>query len=240
LRIITYNIRKGKGATGNRVHAVGNVARALSDHASDLVLCQEVFHPSGDGQSQTDSLARALGMSCYYGGNKKRRVGHHGNATFTSMVVDHVENFDLTIGKVERRGALYTRVCAPFLLHVVNVHLSLSHQRRLAQIYRLGRILRQVVPESEPVLLAGDFNDWGRLLHRTIVDELGFVDAFADVPVLTWHAKRPVLSLDRVYVRHLEVADARRLSGVPWSNLSDHLPLEVEAHIANTAASQVH
>ena len=35
----------------------------------------------------------------------------------------------------------------------------------------------------------------------------------------------PVLSLDRIYTRHLEILDARLHSGEPWLYLSDHLPL---------------
>lgn len=35
----------------------------------------------------------------------------------------------------------------------------------------------------------------------------------------------PVLPLDRIYLRNLRVVQARVLSGLPWSLLSDHLPL---------------
>jgi endonuclease/exonuclease/phosphatase family metal-dependent hydrolase len=81
------------------------------------------------------------------------------------------------------------------------------------------------------VLLAGDFNDWRRELDHVIVDRLGFRNAFAaHAPEAsrTWHARRPLFSLDRIYIRNAEVARAERLEGAPWSELSDHLPLLAE------------
>jgi endonuclease/exonuclease/phosphatase family metal-dependent hydrolase len=98
-------------------------------------------------------------------------------------------------------------------------------------VRQLAEIMEGLCVPDEPVLLAGDFNDWHRKLDRVIVGELGFHNAFAGRhahAVKTWHSKRPVFSLDRIYVRHLKPKRAERLSGEPWSLLSDHLPLWAE------------
>jgi endonuclease/exonuclease/phosphatase family metal-dependent hydrolase len=83
---------------------------------------------------------------------------------------------------------------------------------------------------TEPVLIAGDFNDWNARVDAYVTAALGLKNAFALRPmkeIRTWHARRPFFNLDRVYVRGLEVETAECLVGDPWTVLSDHLPLKV-------------
>lgn len=233
MRVITYNIRKGKGADGRSQIGMRQLGEALADHAGDLVLCQEVFHADGDPalEPQSPALARALDREAYYGANKFRRVGHHGNATFTRFVVQHMQNHDISTNRIERRGALHLTVeHEGRRVHVFNVHLGLNRWQRGAQISQLARIMRESCNASDPIVLAGDFNDWNFHLDRRLVGELGFHNALADVPDAgpTWPAGRPLLTLDRIYLRNLRASAAGRLSGKPWSELSDHLPLWAE------------
>lgn len=230
LRLATYNIRKGKGASG-RAQMTEALGVALAAHSLDLVLCQEVFHGT-DGPHQTDLLSQALGLGLYYGRNKDRRVGHHGNATFARGEVEHSENFDISTNSIERRGVLYTRLnWHGQLVHVFNAHLGLNQGQRRRQIEQIGLLIAEKCA-NEPVLLAGDFNDWNGRLDPIITRELGLTNAFPEA-FRTWHAQRPLFNLDRVYVRHLEPTQQRCLSGQPWRDLSDHLPLFVELSIAN-------
>lgn len=232
LRVVTYNIRKGKGANGRSAVEMRHLGEALAAQGVDIALCQEVFHCARTGNSQTRHLAEALGFESYYGKNKTRSVGHHGNSTFTRLKVDLYENHDLSVNRIERRGALYARMhIADRMLHVFNVHLGLSGGQRKAQIDRIADLVHQLCRDDEPVLLAGDFNDWGRVLTDAVCREMGFADVFADHAeheIRTWHARRPVFALDRIYVRNLKPVLAKRLTGEPWSDLSDHLPLVAE------------
>jgi endonuclease/exonuclease/phosphatase family metal-dependent hydrolase len=235
LRLVTYNIRKGKGATLRHARSVTALGRALAGHKLDILLCQEVFHSRLSGASQSALLARALDLHPYYEPNKRRRIGHHGNATFTRLPVLHVRNFDISTNRIERRGALY--VCMQVghkSLHVVNVHLGLSQRQRIAQISRIGTILATHVAAGEPVILAGDFNDWTQRLDAFVVQGLNLHNPFRHLRgarSYTWHARRPMFNLDRVYVRNVSVKKTRRLSGAPWRDLSDHLPLWMEFEI---------
>jgi hypothetical protein len=106
LRLVTYNIRKGKGADG-RSAMLARLGPALGVHNPDLLLCQEVFHCRQTGLSQSANLAEALSLESYYGANKFRRVGHHGNTTFTRLAVQGFKNHDISTNFIERRGALY-------------------------------------------------------------------------------------------------------------------------------------
>src|SRR5262249_15009644 len=106
IRVLTYNIRKGKGASGRESLPMSALGHAMRAHPIDLVLCQEVFHCARTGASQSGHLAEALGFDSYYGANKFREIGHHGNTTLTRLRVQHFENHDISTNNVERRGAL--------------------------------------------------------------------------------------------------------------------------------------
>lgn len=231
IRLVTYNIRKGKGASGRLDGSVEAMSQALSSHKLDLLLCQEVFHGRRVGVSQSTQLAKSLGLNHYYEPNKHRRVGHHGNATFTHFSVDFIRNFNISTNPIERRGALYARLNVNGLpLHVLNVHLGLNERQRMKQLERLETIIEDHSHGDEPVILAGDFNDWNRRLDLEI-RHLGYHDAFAHLARHerhTWHARRPLFNLDRVYLRNLDVVRVHRFVGAPWRDLSDHLPLWAE------------
>lgn len=231
MKLITYNIRKGKGPGGRDAIEMARIGQALRDEGAELLLCQEVFHCSRTGASQSGGLAEAVRLSPYYGANKHRSIGHHGNTIFTGLPVEHVENHDISTNPIERRGALYLRVRfhgRP--LHVFNVHLGLNGFQRATQVTRIAGLL-DLVAADEPVVIAGDFNDWRQQLERRMVTELGLQNALgSSLPAApkTWHARRPMLALDRIYLRHLRVRNAGCLCEAPWTDLSDHLPLYAE------------
>ena len=229
IRLMTYNIRKGKGANGRTKNSMPKMSEALEELKVDLLLCQEVFHCEREGIGQSEHLARFLKMNSYYGANKFRQVGHHGNTTLTRLEVERFENHDISTNRLERRGALYVRLrFNGSYLHVFNVHLGLNKIQRLQQLTQIERMVPERCGRYEPVVLAGDFNDWNRQLDRAVVERLGFHNAFADLEhreTRTWHARRPLFGLDRIYIRDLTVNKVERLNGEPWSELSDHLPL---------------
>jgi endonuclease/exonuclease/phosphatase family metal-dependent hydrolase len=242
IRFVTYNIRKGKGASGFAKGGVTDLGHALRPISPDLVLCQEVSHLYDGERSQSAELGTILGLASYYEPNKHRRDGHHGNATFTRHKVAQARNYDISTNRIERRGVLYVRMdFGDRHVHVLNAHLGLNQAQRMVQVQRIAEVLAEHAGPHDPVVLAGDFNDWNRRLERVIVDELGFCNAFAHLPhaeVRTWHARRPVFNLDRVYVRNMLAVSAERLVGPPWEELSDHLPLVVDLELmaANLAA----
>ena len=236
LRLITYNIRKGKGASGRKDGCVESIGQALAPLRPDVLLCQEVFHAdpayAQDNRQQSQALGQKLSMIPCYGPNRVRRRGEYGNATLSKLPVEYVQNHDVTTNMIEKRGVLYARLkMGNMPLHVFNAHLGLNQPQRLRQIRRIAAIISETCAPDEPVLLAGDFNDWTRRIDQEVVGRMGFSNAMADVTgpqSLTWHVRRPVFNLDRVYLRHLEVRNAERLAGAPWNELSDHFPLMAE------------
>jgi endonuclease/exonuclease/phosphatase family metal-dependent hydrolase len=229
VRLLTYNIRKGKGASG-RDRMLPSLSAELAGRPMDILMCQEVFHSHCGAETQSAQLASATGLRAYYEPNCHRKVGHHGNATLTSLPVERLENHDVSTYALERRGVLYVRLALGSRpLHVFNTHLSLSQGQRKTQVKRIAALVEERCGPKDPVILAGDFNDWNGAIDRLITGELGFTNAFgtAELAAPTWHSRVPVFNLDRVYLKNCEPGDAARLAGDPWSTLSDHLPLSV-------------
>jgi len=231
LRLLTWNIRKGKGADG-RGAPIRALADAIVRHRPHLVLCQEVFHPSAAGAAaQSDELASRLAMSPAYGPNAVYRRGSHGNATFSILPLLHVENRDLSTNPVERRGVLYTLLELPDApLHVFNTHLGLNAIQRRRQVRRIAALIEARVPPGEPLVLAGDFNDWTGAIQRAVVRRCDVECALRDVARAdrrSWPSRRPVFGLDRVYVRGLVPVAVSVVRDPPFDTLSDHLPIRV-------------
>ena len=78
------------------------------------------------------------------------------------------------------------------------------------------------LPPDEPVIVAGDFNDWRLKADARLSGHLA--EAFGK-PARSFPARLPMLRLDRIYLRNAQACEARVLSRYPWSHLSDHAPL---------------
>src|SRR5690606_28120922 len=67
-------------------------------------------------------------------------------------------------------------------VHCLVVHLGLLAGGRLRQVQALADRIQRLVPAHEPLLIAGDFNDWTNRLAPLFVEQLGLVEVFAAAP----------------------------------------------------------
>jgi endonuclease/exonuclease/phosphatase family metal-dependent hydrolase len=245
LRVATYNIHKGVRGLGPRkrleIHNLGLGVEALD---ADLVFLQEVrlFHHREQqrfdrtwfgwpDQGQADFLAPE-GYDVAYRTNAVTRHGEHGNALLSRWPLGEVGHHDVSDHRFEQRGLLHVPVhWQGELLHAVVVHFGLIHASRVRQVERLAEFLRAEVPAGEPVLVAGDFNDWGEKLDGPMA-ELGLTRAVSPEGGLlrrvTYPSRVPVFALDRVYMRGFRCLNTQVPRGAAWARMSDHLPLLVE------------
>lgn len=226
MKVITYNLHKGR--RGGREILV-EAALALAARAPDVVFCQEVFHGTDGELAQAQVLTEALGHAHVFAPNAFYSRGCHGNATFTKMPVASSVNVEMTESFFERRGMLCTwlqlrgRPCV-----TLNVHFSLTGPQRRRQWWKLLEALP--ADADTPVLAAGDFNDWSGSLDRRAWKTGLLRNALWALPHAerrSFPARTPLFALDRVYFRGLTLRSAQILTGLPWSSLSDHLPVEV-------------
>jgi endonuclease/exonuclease/phosphatase family metal-dependent hydrolase len=242
IKVLTINTHKGFTPL-NRRFILPELRVAVRATGADLVFLQEVLgahqrharrHDNWPQTPHYEFLADSMWPQFAYGRNAVYPDGDHGNALMSKFPISHYENFDVSIGVVEQRGLLHCvlDVPGPRQVHAICVHLGLREGHRRQQLALLCGLLERL-PADEPVIVAGDFNDW-RLRAGVILAEQGLHEVFASQfgePARSFPARWPMLRLDRIYVRNAISHEPVVLSSHPWSHLSDHAPLAVEIHL---------
>lgn len=236
LRIATWNIHKGvRGIGPTKRLQIHDIGHAVEQFDADLVCLQEVRRvhrreqqrfARWPDQPQAEFLAPE-GYEAVYRSNAYTRHGEHGNALLSRWPVLSVQHNDVSDHRFEQRGILHALVeVERRAVHVVVVHLGLIHAGRVRQVAQIGHYLQREVPADAPLVVAGDFNDWGEQLHQPMA-ALG-LRTFDSVRLPTFPSRLPLLHLDRVYVRGLQPLAAHVPHGPAWWRMSDHLPLIAE------------
>jgi endonuclease/exonuclease/phosphatase family metal-dependent hydrolase len=130
--------------------------------------------------------------------------------------------------RFEQRGLLHVPVhWHETTLHAVVAHLGLIHSSRVRQVQRLADFIAEEVPSGAPLVVAGDFNDWGERLDGPM-REIGLARATGTRARPTFPSRVPVFALDRMYTRGLVCRFMHVPRGTAWARMSDHLPLVAE------------
>ncbi|MBS3935151.1 MAG: endonuclease/exonuclease/phosphatase family protein [Sulfuritalea sp.] len=250
LSIATWNIHKGFSQFNRRL-VVHELRERLRELDADIVFLQEVQgrherhaerHVNWPTEPQHEFLAEDVWENHAYGRNMVYDHGHHGNAILARYPILRAHNQDVTRLRFEKRGLLHCAVAVPKLalpLHCVCTHLSLFGSSRRHQYDALANFLEKNVPPQAPLIVAGDFNDWGGRACELLAPRLGLVEAFASEgarPSRSYPALLPLFRLDRIYVRGLTVADCAVHHGAPWSAISDHAALSASLSFEPVAA----
>ena len=242
LHVATFNIHKGFSQFNRRmmVHELRDRLRHLNP---DIVFLQEVQgmhlghaeqHENWPAAPQHEFLAEDVWQSSAYGSNVVYDHGHHGNAILSRFPILHSHNQDVTHLQFERRGMLHCRIAVPDgpPVHCVCVHLSLFGRSRKKQMDALATYLEAAAGPEDPLIIAGDFNDWRNRASDHLAQRLHLIEVFggaAGQPVKSFPAALPVFRLDRIYLRGFNVERTEVHFGLPWSKISDHAALS--AHL---------
>jgi endonuclease/exonuclease/phosphatase family metal-dependent hydrolase len=243
IKVLTYNIHKGFSATNLRfiLHEIKNSLRRID---ADVVFLQEV-HGEHDIISQNrfekwpnnrqfEFLADEVWHHHAYGKNVIYKSGHHGNAILSKYPFIEWENINVSMLRSASRSLLHGTIQVPDTdqkIHIICVHLGLFELEREHQFSTLAKRIRSHVPVDEPLIIAGDFNDWRGRAEYYLHQDLGVKEVFKNTHgfyARTFPAWLPVLSMDRIYFRGLDVIHCMHLHGQPWRRLSDHIPLLAE------------
>jgi endonuclease/exonuclease/phosphatase family metal-dependent hydrolase len=247
--LATLNIHKGLSPLNRRL-VIHDIRERLHGLDCDILLLQEV---QGEHRlrrarfaewphlPQHEHIAEGRYREIVYGLNARHRHGDHGNAILSAHPVQNWINRNVSHHRFERRGHLMARIdiagwSRP--LTCVCVHLGLLQVSRTMQVERLVQWLAESCTPSDPLIVAGDFNDWRARRSRlsgALFDALGLEEAFEAQhgrPARTFPAAFPMLTLDRIYTRGVQVLRAERLAGevrgVNWRGMSDHAGLFIE------------
>lgn len=241
-RLLTYNIHKGF-SLGNSQFVLEQIKNSVRAEHADIVCLQEVLgqhkghlskvknYPT---TSQFEFLADQTWSHYAYGKNAVYEEGHHGNAILSKYPITSWSNDDVSFTKHERRGLLHTvleikKSKSP--VHIFCVHLGLFEKDRKKQILMLAAKIKAIVPDGEPVIIAGDFNDWRENASDLLLEELKMDEVFlknSGKHAATFPALFPLLALDRIYYKNIKCVQVEVLQSPMWRKLSDHLPISAE------------
>jgi endonuclease/exonuclease/phosphatase family metal-dependent hydrolase len=227
IRVASYNMRKAIGT--DRRRRPERTIEVLNELDADVIALQEADRRFGSKASAVP-LAMIAAHSDYKPvelDTKAGSVGWHGNALLVRKRIEVREHHLFHLPSLEPRGAVLAELMVDgALLRVVGMHLDLSGLWRRQQAQAILSHLHEHDDGEPPTVLMGDLNEWstrGGCLRDFAADH-----DFAPCG-RSFHARRPIASLDRIMVsRDLEVV----ASGVHRTSCSrrasDHLPIWAE------------
>lgn len=250
LTVLSYNIHKGF-TVGNGKLVLKTIREAIRRIHPDLVLLQEVqghheIHRrrvhDWPSEPQFEFLAHQVWPHYAYGKNAIYTFGHHGNAILSKYPIIKSENIDISTNRLEQRGLLHAVIQLPgHPFHAMCTHMGLFSKSRQKQIHAVVTRIQSHVSNDEPLVLGGDFNDWTQGSHKLIKKHLHVHEAYQAVHgrlAKTFPSWLPVIQLDRIYYRGLNVRHATCLTKDPWNALSDHAALCAEFEWKHAAAEK--
>ncbi len=243
LSFLTINAHKGF-STLNKRFALPELRDCIHSTGADIIFMQEVVGQNlrhaekyfgWPEKPQHEYMTERSGFSHVYGKNSVYTAGHHGNAILSRFPILHSERVDISTNRLEKRGLLYAKIKLPegkLPLHCICVHLGLLGVSRRKQFTKIREYIQHVVPDTEPAIIAGDFNEWRKRKKNELETRLLMKDAGLELygrKLRTFPALMPVLPLDRVYLRGFRVVKAQVLNKGPWKDISDHAAFLAEA-----------
>jgi endonuclease/exonuclease/phosphatase family metal-dependent hydrolase len=270
IRVATYNIHKGVTSLRSTPRVLA-LKKAIAEFHADIVFLQEVQgrhdrHHARYGQHKREMrvwpetaqheyfAGESHNSHSAYGMNAVYDHGHHGNALLSCYPIENSHNHDISDHAYEQRGILHCVLETPAgKVHCYVVHLGLFEGGRGRQTEQLIEAVNKSAPNGEPVIIAGDFNDWRNTLSDRLRNALGVVEVFDELgpksalgdmvrswagrqprlaPARTFPAALPWFRLDRIYVRGFKIDNAQVMAGPIWAKLSDHAPIVAELQLA--------
>ena len=268
IRVATYNIHKGVSSIRSTPRVLA-LKKAINQFNADVVFLQEVqgrhdrYHAQFGEESRGKRHWPVTAQHEYFAGEAQHAAygmnavydhGHHGNALLSSFPIANTANHDVSDHAYEQRGILHCIVESPAgPVHCYVVHLGLFEGGRVRQSQALIDCVHASAADGEPVIIAGDFNDWRNTLSDKLRKELGVVEVFDElgprsklgelarafsrreqriIPARTFPAALPFFRLDRIYVRGFKVECAEVKAGPIWATLSDHAPIVANLKLA--------
>jgi endonuclease/exonuclease/phosphatase family metal-dependent hydrolase len=227
---------------------IHNLGLAIEQLDADIVCLQEVrkvhrreekYFRHWPELPQAEFLAPP-GYESIYKTNAYTRHGEHGNALLSRWPVMSHRHVDISDHRFEQRGLLHVEIQVgevrpksepeplledplPLNVHVIVVHLGLIPASRVRQIEQLQHYIEREVPSDVPLLVAGDFNDWGTRITNMMRDH--HLREYEGAKHATYPSRLPIVQLDHVYAKGLTPVSQMVPHGKIWRRMSDHLPL---------------
>jgi endonuclease/exonuclease/phosphatase family metal-dependent hydrolase len=223
VKVCSYNIRKSLGT--DRRRNPDRILRILAEVDADIIAVQEVDMRFGTRVS-TLSPDLIIDQTAYMPvrfGIREQSLGWHGNAILVKKGIEVVDQRRIELPALEPRGAILADVKVDGnVLRVVGMHLGLLGNWRLKQAEAIVAYLEKIEGKV-PTVFMGDLNQWAPdggclaqfALHHNVI-----------APGPSFHARRPMLQLDRIITSRDIVVEATGVHRTALARTgSDHLPV---------------
>lgn len=240
LRVMTVNLHRGFGLLDRRF-VLQRLRESVRDVAPDLVFLQGVHGASRALARRPDLPYDEILADPIWPAYACGRGAMHGNELLSRFPIVRTDNVDFSARRharaPDRCGLLYCALRVPGrrdLLHAVCVHLGPRRRQRARQMQQLCDFVVRRVPAAEPLLVAGDFNDWRERAHPMLRHCAGLGEVFVEAhgrAARTFPMQLPLLRLDRIYTRSVRDQAPLALPARPWAGRSDHVPLAAEIQL---------
>jgi endonuclease/exonuclease/phosphatase family metal-dependent hydrolase len=243
LKVLTYNIHKGFD-WNNRNYFLNDIKNLIRTSQADIVLLQEVvgqntqYKKKGLIDAQFEFIADSVWPHYSYAKNAVFDHGHHGNLVLSQYPIQAWEQVNISTNFIEQRGLLFCKIQLPEKdksVYVICVHLDLLNRGRHKQYEMIRQYIQSLnIPDDAPFILAGDFNDWNKQASRVIEEKMNMTEVHKQqhgIYAKTFPAGMPLLSLDRIYVKNMQLVHSYTLPKVEGNHFSDHLPLFCEVKV---------
>jgi endonuclease/exonuclease/phosphatase family metal-dependent hydrolase len=226
IRVASYNMRKAIGT--DRRRRPERTIDVLNELGAHVVALQEADRRFGSKASaiplamlEAHSDYKAVEMDVRAGS-----IGWHGNALLVRKDAEVREHHLFRLPALEPRGAVLAEIVVEgTLLRVVGMHLDLSGLWRRRQAQAILAHLHERDGEP-PTVLMGDLNEWST--SGGCLRDFGAHHDFAPCG-RSFHARRPIASLDRIMVsRDLGIVASGVHASPCARKASDHLPIWAE------------
>lgn len=242
LKVLTYNIHKGFNWNNSKL-TIENLRKALKELNPDIIFLQEVV---GENKvlekkldnwvtGQADFLAQDIWPNKATSLHAIYDHRNHGNVILSKYPISEFEVHDISMNTYEQRAVLFANIrIHDQHIHTYCTHLNLLHRDRVKQYQKIRNYIHSKSDAKDPVILAGDFNDWNQKASKNLLRLGSFYDAFKKVHgdyAKTFPSFYPFFKLDRIYTKGLQVNSAEVLKDNSWTAISDHLPILIKGEI---------
>ena len=239
--VMSMNVHKGLSPL-HRHSTIHQLRQKMRSHHPDILFLQELQQEHRGRIRRfaqwpmtelTNFLSEDFWHDWHYGKNVEYPDGHHGNAILSKRPLFKGNNYDISAYRFERRGLLHSMIQFDELgpaIHCFCVHLALFERGRARQTAEIIRYIEELT-DGAPTIVAGDFNDWRNRVGFPMRDA-GFNEVFevlTGAPARTFPSMKPILPMDRIYVRGLKIHSGEILH--EWLKLSDHLGIAAELEL---------
>jgi endonuclease/exonuclease/phosphatase family metal-dependent hydrolase len=228
ITIASYNVHRWTGLNGRARPDAARAGFVISEIGADVIALQEVLR-THDGDDPLEALCDGMGMHLAFAATRMHKRGELGNAILSRFPISAISVLDISYSRIERRGALAAQFDTPAgKLGLVATHLSLVDRTRHRQVQEL---LDHPQLNSGPAVLVGDMNAWRRCRASQNLEDTLHRHNNVKWPS-TFPAARPILALDRIYAKGVDIVEVNAHDTMASRRASDHLPVTARVQIS--------